>query len=853
MKQHVEEVSFTSFSQTCVNEITTELLVCLRTVQKSTAETTHEEVPLDKSKPNRLSCPNPPFAKRCHIEMQALIPPRSPSPCSLSPLADGVEDMVSLPGSQDDNETTRIPSSDSLTLATLGDEGHEECAHGGGTKHQMSEIRQRRDLQNRRGPTEEPKAIWTKSRMRALRYFLMIHFVPVATTLTLFWLYLKGFQWRANDIQLKTLLFAAKLHESWIVVSLGDILFHRIRYHLLTGRGVSFGLLVSPFRVSNPCALFQAPFLSSARFTFKSGPELLTVLLVVLVSVLALLAAPSSGVLMIPRYDWWQVPNDEGAMAEFKKQDLDDAIYIGAPFDELFPLHIDGRFVPNSAWDSRLETTSFSDRFEHILSGLDQILVDGSSGANDNVTVVDGATVDSFALAYQEQTLDECEVMTCLNISRVLNTTETAVKGEGLPCLDIICQSIAAQASTPLAMVTQKLFDRYRTWMSASSNMFMITAHPLDAKKGDLTWRQPSVSMQCSSIVHDSPSTLRPIIFQQFGSFSPFSISADGPLQGLITKMENQSNSSTTYIDISHLLPAGVTASTALLMSGGYSANNPATYLCLVDARWIESHIWFTAPYATIMQSGVSMETLRAATGSDRPIAATSPVINITSEYANSLDADLTVSSIYKNNPDSAALTSPFDFIQRYCHRNVEYLLGPKCSMLAHTLYLTDSLRRTQALFRYHSATEIRESETLTLDPDKWTKLDYRLYHQLHAYKFEGLIIKLSMSVLLIHMMLVYSHLLLLVLGDGWCSSAWSELGELLALAILTRPSPLLQNAGGGIDDWKTWNLRAFVREVTPEGRLELVLKETVGSPRVLLDKGQEKTLVEPEADRRYG
>lgn len=76
-----------------------------------------------------------------------------------------------------------------------------------------------------------------------------------------------------------------------------------------------------------------------------------------------------------------------------------------------------------------------------------------------------------------------------------------------------------------------------------------------------------------------------------------------------------------------------------------------------------------------------------------------------------------------------------------------------------------------------------------------------------------------------------------------------------MALAILTRPSPLLQNTGGGVSNWKTWRLRTFVREVTPEGRLELILKETGGSPRVLLadDTGREKVLVEPEADRKYG
>lgn len=784
--------------------------------------------------------------------MGSLTSRRAPSPCSTISVTERGEDTistVSFPGTEDNDKNTHTEDSDSRTLFNLRNNISEDCTRKDGIKSQMSVTQRPSDFQHGRDPVEMPKSVWTKNRKRAFLHFLSIHFVPVAITLVLFWLYLDGFQWRANDIQLKTLLFAAKLHESLIVVSLGDILFHRIRYNLLTSRGVSFGLLVSPFHVSNPCSLFQAPFMSSAGFTLKTAPELLTILLVVLVSVLALLAAPSSGVLMIPRYDWWQIHNDQDAMARFKKQDLDDAIYIGAPFEDLFPLLIDGSFGPDSARDTRLGPASFSDRFEHILSGLDQILVDGSLGANANVTVVDGATVDSFALAYQEESLDDCERKTCQNIASMRNTTVDVLHAAHVDCLDIVCQSVAVQATSPLAIVTQKLFDRYRTWMSESSSMFMITAQPLNSQKADLTWRQPSVSMQCSTVLHDGTNKILPISFQNWGSFTTFSIVPDGPLLERLNEIEDQDSPLTAYTDISRLLPPGVTASTALLMYGGSDALNPAIYFCLVDARWIESHVWFTAPYATIMQSGVSMKSLQAATGSNTSTATTSPVIKITDEYATSLDTNLVVSSTYNGR------NSPFDFIQRYCSRSVAYDLRPKCLILAHALYMTDSLRRSQSTFTYHASKGLRESDNISLEPDKWTKLDYRLYQQLHAYKFEGSIIKLSMTVLLVHMMLVYAHLLLLVVGDGWCSRAWSELGELMALAILTQPSPLLKNAGGGIKDWQTWKLRTFVREVTPEGRLELVLKETVGSPMALmeLEDGQEKTLVEPEANRKYG
>lgn len=783
--------------------------------------------------------------------MQAPLPPRTPSQCPMSPVTDLCDDMVSLPDAETDISLTHTPGSDQGTLVLTEDGETENCSLGNVADNRISEIEEKPYDYRERKPAEERKPIWTKSRKRAFRHFLIIHFVPVATTLVLFWLYLKGFQWKANDAQLKALLFAAKLHESLIIISLADIIFHRIRYHLLTGRGVSFGLLASPFRLSNPLSLVQTPFLASATFTLKSGPELLTVLLIVLVSFLGLLAGPSSGALMLPRYDWWQISNDQNVATKFEEQDLDDATYIGAPFDDLFPLHMNYSLRPSQMRDPRLEPSSLSARLEQMISGLDRFLSDSSSGANANVTVVDGATVDSFELSYGTGSLVRCQ-----DIAESQNMTVANLEAAGIDCLNFPWpfQSFSIQATSPLALITQKLFDRFRTWISTSSSMIMIAAEASDPTRRDLTWRQPLVSMQCSPAIYDGTFRPWPISFQNPVAGSQFSISPDGALLKQIRRTGNLGPPYATYVDITHLIPDGVTVSTALLVDGGLDWPNNMTSLCLVDARWIESPIWVTAPYGTVMRSGISMKSLQATIGKEATSTA-SQVINITTEYAKSLDTDLTVAMSDVGQTGFGGVSTPFDSIHRYCQRAVPESLRLKCSIFTHTLYLTDSLRRAQSSFRYYTVKQINESDTMPLQPDQWTKLDYRLYRQSHAYRFESAIIKLAMSVLLVHMMLVYAHLLLLVAGDGWCSWAWSELGELMALAMLTRPSPLLRNAGGGVKSWQTWKLRAFVKEVTPDGRLELILKETMNSPRVVadLEEEQEKVLVEPEADRRYG
>lgn len=784
---------------------------------------------------------------------------RTPSKCSTLFWGDGCDDIVSLPDNDDEHESRCTRDSDAETLSSMTNGRQQSHDLKNTIDQSVSEEPHGSDTRHGENIPENPKVVLTNSKKRAFGYFLLIHFAPVAGTLALFWLYLKGFQWNASDVQLKSLLFAAKLHEGLILVSLGEILFHRIRYHLMTSRGVSFGLLVSPFRVSDPTFLFRGPFLASASFSLKSAPELLTVSLVVLVSVLGMLAAPSSGALMIPKYDWWPIPDEMETITKFRKKESESAMYIGASFDDLFPLLVDGGYGPDKDKDNRLDPTSFSDRFEHILSGLDQILVKDSLGATANITVVDGATIDSFALSYQERSLDECELMTCQNISVGMNKTVEQLHDDGVDCLDIICESLAAQVTSPLALVTQELFDRYRAWISITSGVAMIKAKPSNKSNYDLNWRQPSVSMQCSTVLyeHHTREKLRPISFDDLGSFSPFTLDLDDSFGEDIRQMLKQAQPNTTYIDISHLLPEEITISTALIMYDGNSSSvfSPV-YLCLVDARWIESQLWFTAPYATITRSGVPMDSISDGTGK-KTTSKTSSVIDITTEYANSLDSNLTVDPRYHQKPAETAQVRPFAFIRRYCGQSVPQ--GPKCQMLAHTVYLTDSLRRTQSYFGYYAASDVYRLGTNSSDyqkkvPGNLTRLDYQLYHQLHAYKFEGLIVKLSMSVLLLHMMLVYAHLLLLVVGDGWYSRAWSELGELMALAILTRPSSLLQNATGGVKSWQTWKLRTFIRELTPDGRLEIVLKETVNSPRVLSEEeGEVKVHVEPEANRRYG
>jgi hypothetical protein len=89
-------------------------------------------------------------------------------------------------------------------------------------------------------------------------------------TLTFLSLYLASAQWDANLTQTGGLLYLAKIHESLIVISLSNILYHRLRDHMLCARGVSYGFMTSPFQINNSLYLFSKAFGGAARASCRS-------------------------------------------------------------------------------------------------------------------------------------------------------------------------------------------------------------------------------------------------------------------------------------------------------------------------------------------------------------------------------------------------------------------------------------------------------------------------------------------------------------------------------------------------------------------------------------------------------
>ncbi|OIW30922.1 hypothetical protein CONLIGDRAFT_574031, partial [Coniochaeta ligniaria NRRL 30616] len=154
------------------------------------------------------------------------------------------------------------------------------------------------------GRKEAPKVLFSRRKLRALRHFALFHVPPVAGIFAILALYIAQVSFNPDANVLNLLVLAARLHESLVLVSLGDILLHRIRYDLINSRGVAFGLVSAPYQLMSVRYLSSEPFLASLRGLFsrrRANPILGQVAVTAASILLAMLTGMSSTILVLPK------------------------------------------------------------------------------------------------------------------------------------------------------------------------------------------------------------------------------------------------------------------------------------------------------------------------------------------------------------------------------------------------------------------------------------------------------------------------------------------------------------------------------------------------------------------------
>jgi len=751
------------------------------------------------------------------------------------------------------------------------------------------------------------KRFSSKKILPAIFEFVAFQIPAVAVTVALLVLYIRQFTWSPEPNQRSALLFAARIHEALIVASLFQILYYHIRRRLLGSRGIPFGFLPAAFQLGSPFYMlssgFWAPLVNHTPVSFSS---IAFAILLVASFTLAALAGASSGVVMLPTQGWHELPSVHPAMAERKIATRLDRSFEGS---FIVPVPFTSFIVSpaTSLYPSVVDTTSWP---QHCLAAS------FSNGSRDSILScpfinwVNWGTVayrwlgDSVSLPGASNLTVALEPL--LDGTQPLLISYKNLRDGSLPVSNYSNEapySIAA-ATCPLDPNRFSLILQAGFWPGATSAILGLR-YPVklatkisDRAGNNMPVKQPRVIVQCSDVRFvppREPNAKDDLYNWHFSPafYPPFNITMKrAPL--LSTAGEDQKWG---FMDIRPFLPHNITVSAAFWTRqfrvsgeiGPIDANND-TKLCLVDARWIESEVWTTPldspPTVQHTVSITGNTTLAYLQGGDPE----QDVIQLALPWLNLLNASLPTSALDAYNQDAVQNGSPdgddeqyvFDLLLKKSP-SLHYLPDAVAVFLADILAhvpinhggWAESVDGPNGPWMFVEEDKQLYGETNSYDSGvngtmaelrrsgvNYAKIEVGFYHNVYGYSFDTTATLLSWAVLLLHLLLVLIHLITVIVNKGWSSGAWTQLGELIALAANSTPPevPILKITGTGVDRWKTWRLRAFVREGRNEDRrVELVLREekiltkTTGSASEEGDVWSHKLGRMTETDRKYG
>jgi len=750
---------------------------------------------------------------------------------------------------------------------------------------------------------EDPKPVFSARKAKAF-VSLLIHLPSVAATMALLGLYIAAIPWAPpgpSSSVLSALQFAAKVHESLIVTSITSIVFHRLRYELMSARGISFGLLAASFQLGSLGYLASPEFWATTNWRTRIGSyQLHTVLLIVASAVLVLACGPSSAIAIIPQSGLWPVP---GLATQQDPRDGDTAVlgeaYIGAEYSDLYPTLLD--FPPGAGqfgtYCNKLSLVPcMAGGWPYIFAYLSGTFVADltfdlttATGAGTNLTanISIPATHGARVLSGQAQTWP---------------VDNGPGSPEGANFTRYIFSNTLAYATTPVDFLISAMnwqFDRLQQESLHPSAQLQL-GHPLSGPP--LAWKQPQVFLQCQQLkllLTSANSTNASVEFPSgiHPSFNLPLASFLAPLYSECLSSAGCSEGNITFMDWADHIPFPVSASTVSTLDisnatsfGVILGLNVEIEVCIVEAFWTD----FSSMVVNTTVAGLPPSTYigldATSLQSNSHAANVGQLITMDASLPNS--ENMLGAQIQFPDPraDPFGLTVGMALAQQ-CQG---YLL---CNSFSLALLLADGLARLQAKYDYvflstdaggrpvfldeyvvnsQSATGPHYSWTPVADTnmivhaENWThnasvhstqlqnttiftEIPMTVYEQTYGYRFEGPLTFLAWAVLLSHVAIVSAHVAIVVFGRPWSSSAWSGLGELLALVHHSMPSKLLENTSSGVDKSSTWRLTAAVRETQSGDALEVVLFDERTTGRTASSTINKRTGRLPRPERRYG
>ncbi|KAH7127982.1 hypothetical protein B0J13DRAFT_564812 [Dactylonectria estremocensis] len=632
---------------------------------------------------------------------------------------------------------------------------------------------------------EQKKSVCSNSKSSALWRFIFFHLPAVAVTMFLVVLYVKQQKWSPSHPsaeQLSALQFAAKAHESLILISLTEIIFHKIRYGLLTSDGIPLGFLTSAFHLASPIQyIFSWEFWGAAlNPTTKRTSHVTTVVGIFVLALIGLGAGPFSAIVMIPRLMWWEIP----------------------------PNHI-----PHDASVFYITNESY------------EKAINPAKGYLASKEYCKGESENDCLFANLDQLFDDMGPV-LRSPPRTPQTKNVSFRAHGpVPRYRPITLSTSNQdyafATSPMAFVAEVLYQD-ATYIDSMRNGSVMIRSLRRHLSEHLTekWTQPLVAVRCA---HTNElilpnTTMASFEFNDPEAADPLNVTFN--LDDGLRYIKNRWNENMSTFDFhpvflnAHKIPVPISA--AILFPENYAIRNrnisksANVQLCLVLSQWLTSNIWVTPQMTSIVQTELDIP-------SDKIIRhlhqmpTTQSTINMSREW-------LTGTSD-RHNATYTEFSNPFySRIFNNCSTLFQDEAGT-CLPLVLASYFTDMLSNIKQLQEY-------DAKTSRGTPPGLEDVIIRRFFYILQYAYSpqhSTSIPMGFAVLLLHIWMVVLHAAFTVLSpDSWHSGAWGSIGELVTLALRSRAPHGLENVGGGVSSSETWKVVVKVREVGAE-RLEMV------------------------------
>ncbi|KPM43952.1 hypothetical protein AK830_g2608 [Neonectria ditissima] len=411
----------------------------------------------------------------------------------------------------------------------------------------------------------------------------------ISISIVLVVLNLKELQWpdgHPTSEELNALQFAAKAHESFIIISVTDILLHRISYGLLCGNigRVSLGFLSSPFHLASPVQyLFSWEFWGTAlnparKFWF----HVTTACLILLLVFIGIAASPFSAISMIPRLGWWEPSYNRAGNGWPVRLNTKDAY----PIEMTSQNALSTDYCDFNSHQDTCNLTNIGPMWNEVYSADAQLT---SAPYSQN------ASNCRYGFATPDRPITYSIYDTDYRLERFYMPVATA----------------------PTAFTTLSL-QYSAPYSDLDVSNWLIRSRP-DQSSGMKTWKQPLVAVFCSSMLRNLSALDDSVIFD-FPNYFTSNFTVDVNLKAESAHLNDTSvggrgkryRPRPMFLNIQSQIPIPI--STAILFVSkvarfkeDLSQVKSKARVCLVQAQWVKADVWLEGQSLPAAKSDLGM------------------------------------------------------------------------------------------------------------------------------------------------------------------------------------------------------------------------------------------------------